>query len=1004
MNGKHGFLTTLGKTILIVTALLWTASATVGVEKIGIKSGVCAVLGLPKDATPSFVTELAAGSQLLVYFQSPNGDEVDRVRKAAEAAGMLGRRVFVDQGKFSSIHLANNLAGAILVGPDAEEAVDQKELLRVLHPEGKAIVGDREIVKPVPEGVDSWGHPYHGPDNNPLSTDQLARWPYLTQFLADPLFCPMPEISVAAGGKVYRAFGHISHKANQNAMLNKLICVNGYNGAILWQRDLTEGFMIHRNTLIATPDTLYLADDKSCKLIDPDTGKVKDEIVIPDGVADGVADGVFDGVFDGPVWKWMSLVDGVLYALVGGAETPSPTQRSQTPGMGHWPWGMWAGHDYKNPKTNFGFGRTLLAIDPATKNILWTHREDEYLDSRGVCMKGRRIFVYAPRKFLASIDAKTGKPLWKTDDAELLEAIGSDGRAQLWKTGFSISTYIKADDERIFFAGPQRSRLVVVRADDGKMLWNREHGNYQLVLRDDGFYAAGPLKLDDSRKLSYDGAKELAHLPPRRACTRATGSVDSVFYRASGGTIRIDVASDTAQHIAPMRPACQDGVIISDGLLYWGPWMCGCQLSLYGHICLGPAGKFNFQPAANGSRLEQGGNIASVKPLKVEPGDWPAYRGDSRGSSVSKTPIPRQVKRGWTFNTPSGVAPTAPVTAGGMVFFGDRSGAVHALDADGKPVWQAYTGGAIFFPPTVSDGRLFAGSADGRVYAFEAATGRRLWTYRLAPANRWMPVYGKLISTWPVAGGVVVKNGVVYAAAGIAHYDGTYVAAFDAASGKVKWYNDSSGALSKKANSGVSLQGSLYIDNGALCFVGGGVCEIARYDLATGKCLNEPYDGVNSRFHTAFYPYFPTYGNCLSLDHTLADGKTLTYDASYESSRHSRLELLPPLPPGTSKPVKPASRWGRFGKGKNQPKPVWVEKTGRKFNSFIVGPALLLGAGYVDSDAGQVPFLAAMNLKDGTDLWNEKLPATVVKGGTAIDRAGRIFVALEDGEVVCFQP
>ena len=82
---------------------------------------------------------------------------------------------------------------------------------------------DEEIVKPAPAHADAWSHPYHGPDNNPQSTDQIARAPYLTQFLADPMFVPMPEVSVAAGGRVFRAFGHIAHKANQNAMLNTLI-------------------------------------------------------------------------------------------------------------------------------------------------------------------------------------------------------------------------------------------------------------------------------------------------------------------------------------------------------------------------------------------------------------------------------------------------------------------------------------------------------------------------------------------------------------------------------------------------------------------------------------------------------------------------------------------------------------------------------------------------------------------------------------------------------------
>ena len=41
------------------------------------------------------------------------------------------------------------------------------------------------MTKPFPPGVDDWSHPYHLPDNNPLSQDQVARGPYLTQFLAE---------------------------------------------------------------------------------------------------------------------------------------------------------------------------------------------------------------------------------------------------------------------------------------------------------------------------------------------------------------------------------------------------------------------------------------------------------------------------------------------------------------------------------------------------------------------------------------------------------------------------------------------------------------------------------------------------------------------------------------------------------------------------------------------------------------------------------------------------
>jgi outer membrane protein assembly factor BamB len=449
-----------------------------------------------------------------------------------------------------------------------------------------------------------------------------------------------------------------------------------------------------------------------------------------------------------------------------------------------------------------------------------------------------------------------------------------------------------------------------------------------------------------------------------------------------------------------MRPPCQDGVLISNGHLYWGPWMCGCQLSLYGHIALAPA---PATEADNANRLVVGPDAGRLRPLEVRAGDWPTYRGNNARSDVTSVDVADNVELKWTAEVCDTDLPTAPVTAGGLVFVADRRGVVQAFNEAGKPVWKAYTSGAVYYPPAVAHDRVYVGSADGRVYALEAATGRQLWSYRVAPQERWIPVFGKLISRWPVAGGVVVEGDTVYAAAGITHYDGTYVVALDALSGRLKAENSTSGVVSEASNNGISLQGDLTIVNGELRFLAGGVYETARYDLKTLECLNAPIEGVSSQFRTAFYPYYPEYGKFLSLEHTCEDGRTLCHDASYEGSQFSNLVLEEPLPAGTPRDPKEAARWVRRGKDVPMPAKVWEDKSQRRFTSFVISRDRLLVTGH-SARTPEQPLLAAMNIKDGSDAWVERLPAEAVKGGAAVDGAGRIFVALENGRLLCFGP
>lgn len=945
--------------------------------------GICAIVG---DAKAGLAIGLAQASEQIVYVQLDDAKAVQAARQAADEAGLLNRRVYVEQGSTTCVHLANNVADTVVLCGESASRVAEKESLRILRPGGKVLAGQNVTVKPVPEGMDDWSHPYHGPDNNPQSTDQVARAPYLTQFLAEPWYCPMPEVTVASGGRVFKAFGNRAFRRPQWPMLSKLIAINGYNGTTLWTRDLDPDFMIHRNMMIATPDTLYLADASSCKLLDAATGEIKDEITVPTDISDG------------PVWKWMALDGGTLYALVGEKEPPGDALKGPAFRGAGWPW-------WEIPNYAWGFGRTIVAVDTKTKKILWHHREDEPLDTRAMTMKNGRIYFFSHEKFIGCLDAKTGNMVWKTTEPETLGAIGQRRPAQRAVWGFASTAFAKCGDDAIYFAGPQQEKLVAVSTRDGKLLWQYpEEGNFQLVLRDDALYAMG--SNHPSRKLDPLTGETLLQLPNRAACTRATGSVDRVFVRGRG-TRCWDVATNQWRHISPMRPACHDGVVVAGGHLYWGPWMCGCNLSLVGVICLGPAGDFNYSmKAIDSERLERfADEPANVAALEQGPDDWARYRKDNTRSSRSEQSVPEAIELDWEYAPDTPHSCTAPVAVGGLIFVGGSDGVVRALDAgSGQLKWFAYTGGAIRVPPAIADGRALVGSADGFVYAFEVTTGRPLWRFRAAPVQRKIPVYGTLSSTWPVGSGVLMADGIAYAAAGIANYDGTHVYALDAATGSVRWQNNTSASTEGGQGAGVSVQGDLLMNDDKLYLAGGNRIALASYDAADGtfQPARAPKVGLDRRGprgHDLF----------VRGDGTVAVSGSLPLYARSEDIHYIDFaELRCPL--GTINVL--TNGLGLLPPGQKleaKPKPVWTARPFGENVAIALAKNAVVVAGtnrqFADPEASpkETYGVAALDIQTGKPLWRQALPTGPVTWGVAIDRQGRVLVTLQDGRVVCLR-
>ena len=121
----------------------------------------------------------------------------------------------------------------------------------------------------------------------------------------------------------------------------------------------------------------------------------------------------------------------------------------------------------------------------------------------------------------------------------------------------------------------------------------------------------------------------------------------------------------------------------------------------------------------------------------------------------------------------------------GMVFFGSSlDHKICALDAaTGKEKWHFFTDGPVRYAPTISDGRIYAGSDDGYVYCLNAGNGKLIWRYRAGPGQEKLLGNGSMISFWPIRTNVLVDTGIVYFGAGVFPYEGIYICALDAQDG-----------------------------------------------------------------------------------------------------------------------------------------------------------------------------------------------------------------------------
>jgi outer membrane protein assembly factor BamB len=141
----------------------------------------------------------------------------------------------------------------------------------------------------------------------------------------------------------------------------------------------------------------------------------------------------------------------------------------------------------------------------------------------------------------------------------------------------------------------------------------------------------------------------------------------------------------------------------------------------------------------------------------------------------------------WTYHA-EGAVKASPTLSAGLLYFGDYSGHVQAIsERSGRRVWKSGSEGALlgsgtfYSTPAVFYGRVFLGNTDGRIYAYDASSGKLDWAVQT----------GDYVYSSPAVTNAPGLGPTIY----LGSYDGTFYA-LDARSGRIAWKFDAHGKIS----------------------------------------------------------------------------------------------------------------------------------------------------------------------------------------------------------------
>ncbi len=734
-----------------------------------VRAGFCLLLGAAGDLSP----QLFANPDLVIHCLEADQDVADALQAEFLRQPPVAS-VIVEHWTSSRLPHVDNIANAVVV--QDRGLYNRTEALRVAAPGAAIFLRDGDsldrIVKQRPAAMGQWTHQWHAADGGLTTDDELVGVPRGFQWLAGPLFAMAGRKSstqslVSAGGRNFYITQNVLENVGRDQMDQYLVARDAFNGLILWQRPWNGPFVTGNGEtnprIVASAERLYVAGAAQVLCLDALTGKQQFVLAAPSG-ADKLA-----------------LTEASLFV-----------QSSDR----------------------------IAAADPKSGAPQWELAGKAF---SGLVIAGERLLVLESHRAadgnfqhdLVSLDAETGKRGWITDTrpqstlSRLRINFASDGIVALQSHGF-LHIYALEDGQHLWTkttdARPGKTyvdeRFVGHFLKRG-LVWMLAQNSPREFEGQNTWVGLDPRTGAEKKRLTTSGRWPQTATPAKMGCQLLIAS--DRFIMIPRQATFIDFDSGEKLPFKFTRGGCGLGFVPANGLVYSHPHACGCfSEAVRGFMAMHarPA------PAAVGAgqaRLTVGPAFAAATAPETTPDDWAMHRGDPDRGAYSPSRLSGDLVRKWStmiapkretrsargWRLRAGPALTAATIVGDTAYVADaEQGVVRAVDIEtGKFRWSFVAAGRVDSPPTITAGKCLFGSHDGFVYCVRASDGQLCWKFRAAPTDRRIIAFGGVESSWPVAGTVLVQDGVAYAAAGRAPDadGGIHVFALDAERGKLRW-------------------------------------------------------------------------------------------------------------------------------------------------------------------------------------------------------------------------